>query len=214
MCREQYESENEETADWNLDPETRCQELSVECSRLDQMLQQYENSQVSYIPDEFQFQINNRSSCDNRDLLCVGCTEGCTRTFQQWNFFVDFTGKNPELKYTVVDVRCNNEVDTMKVFIITLIITLVLGLLIILLMKVVIRWLDKKEDSRHAQETRNTTLKGKIIREKPGSYHSVSTTRRESTLFSPSTAPLMQTEGNFYSGSQAGGYQTKGQGYY
>ena len=30
----------------------------------------------------------------------------------------------------------------------------------------------------------------------------------------PPSMPSMQTEGNFYSGSQAGGYQTKGQGYY
>ena len=125
MCRKQYESENEETEDWSLDSETRCQELVVECSRLDMILTHYPGSQVSEIPKEFEFQQNNRSDCDNRDLKCVGCDEGCTDLYQQWSFFVDFTGRTPELKYTVVDKRCNNEVDTIKVIFITFLSTLI-----------------------------------------------------------------------------------------
>ena len=125
MCRKQYESENEETAVWNLDPETRCEELVVECSRLDIILKQYPNGQVSDIPRDFEFQNSNRSNCDNRDSLCVGCAEGCKKTYEEWSFYLDFSGKNPELKYKVVDKRCNNEVDTMRVFFVTLIITLV-----------------------------------------------------------------------------------------
>ena len=80
---------------------------------------------MSNIPRDFEFQNSNRSNCDNRDLLCVGCSEGCKRTYEEWSFYLDFSGKNPELKYKVVDKRCNNEVDTMRVFFVTLIITLV-----------------------------------------------------------------------------------------
>ena len=81
----------------------------------------------------------------------------------------------------------------------------------ILLMRIIIVWLDKKEDSRHEHEVK--TVKSKVIRGETIKQYNDTTTRRTSTLFSESSGPLIQQEGTFYT-SQTGGHQTKGGGYY